>query len=391
MMRRACALASAMLACCAASHAGQAGAPWAASLELEAGLRAPQPGARRPTRLSVDVGWEHQASADWRFKLADRFEHFGGTQRRTINTLKDAYLSWNASAESAIDLGRVNLRQGVAAGYNPSDYFRARAVRSVVSVDPETLRRSRSGTYLVQGQRVWDGGSVSAVLAPRIGGDDGGNTNARARAMLVGSVRLAPDFQPQALLLLEEGEAPQLGLNLSTLLGDALSAHAEWSGGRQRDLLSRALGWQDGRGGRAWRNRLAAGATYTAGNRMSFTAEVHWCGAALDKEQWAGLARQSAQYWAYRDFVRREQEPPTRKGLFAMLVWPDALRPRLDLSAVAKHDLQDRSSLLWSEARWRLDEVDVALQWTHVRGGAWDQFAAHGERNSWRLLAQWYL
>lgn len=391
-MRRACTLAPAMLACCAASHAGQGGAPWAASLELEAGLRAPQPGARRPARLSVDASWEYQAGADWRFKLADRFEHIGGTQRRSINTVKDAYLSWTTSAESAIDIGRVNPRQGVAAGYNPSDYFRARAVRSVVSVDPETLRRSRSGTYLVQGQRVWDGGSVSALLAPRIGaGHDDDNTNARGRALLVGSVRLAPDFQPQALLLVEEGAAPQLGINLSALLGDALTAHAEWSGGRQRDLLARALGGEGGRGGRAWRNRLAAGATYTAANRMSLTAELHWCGAALGKQEWAALARRPAQYWAYRDFVRREQEPPTRKGLFAMLVWPDALRPRLDLSVVAKHDPQDRSSLLWSEARWRLDEADLALQWTHVRGGAWDQYPAHGERNSWRLLAQWYL
>lgn len=384
MMRGGCALAPVMLACCAPPHA--AGAPATGSLELETGLRPPMPGARRDTRASLELGWEGRLGADWRFKLADRFEHFGGNGSRSINTVKDAYLSWNGSAETAIDIGRVNLRQGVATGYNPSDYFRARAVRAIVTVDPEKLRRSRSGTYMVQGQHVWDGGSLSAVLAPRIGHDED-DTNAVARAMLAGSVRLAPDFQPQALVLLEEGASPQFGLNLSALLGDAVSAHAEWSGGRQRDLLSRAL---EQPGETAWRNRLAAGATFTAANGLSLTAEYHWNGAALDRAQWAALAQQPGQYWRYRSFVQREQEPPTRAALFAMLLWPDALRPRLDWSAIAKRDVQDRSMLLWSELRWRLDRADVALQWTHLRGRAGAQYAAYGERNSWRLLAQWY-
>ena len=60
----------------------------------------------------------------------------GISGNRDINTLKEAYLSWQAQPDRVADLGRINARNGVALGYNPTDYFRAGALRSTVSIDP---------------------------------------------------------------------------------------------------------------------------------------------------------------------------------------------------------------------------------------------------------------
>ena len=46
--------------------------------------------------------------------------------------------------------GRINVRNGAALGYNPTDFFRSGALRSVVSIDPNSLRENRLGTVMLR-------------------------------------------------------------------------------------------------------------------------------------------------------------------------------------------------------------------------------------------------
>ena len=203
-----------------------------------------------------------------------------------IGTLKQAYLSWQPEPSLLLDLGRINARQGVALGYNPTDFFRAGAVRSVVSLDPDSLRENRMGTVMWRGEQLWDSGALTAIFAPRLSGHansapldaDLGATNAHARWLLALSQRIAPGWTPQWLAYGAAGQPLQLGMSLTAVLAQSLVAELEFSGGRLRSQWSQAL---DLPGTAAPRSRAAAGVTYSAVQKLSLSLEYEYDGAGL--------------------------------------------------------------------------------------------------------------
>src|SRR6185312_4813740 len=92
-------------------------------------------------RTSLDVRCDGAFASRWRAVFSDRFDYFWGegASAQAVNTLKEAYVSFSDGGAEMVDLGRINVRQGVGFAYNPSDYFRSDAVRAVVSIDPDTL------------------------------------------------------------------------------------------------------------------------------------------------------------------------------------------------------------------------------------------------------------
>jgi opacity protein-like surface antigen len=350
-------------------------------------------------RLSLDVQYDQSFAPGWRAVFADRLDvNWQGrlSDKDTVNTLKDAYLSWQPQADRIVDLGRINARYGVAAGYNPTDYFRDGAIRSVVSIDPVSLKKNRQGSVMLRGQTLWDGGSLTALYSPRLADRPNdtafnpnlGATNNRQRWLVAASHPLADGIAPQWLLYGEEHRSPQLGFNLSTLPNDATVAYLEWSGGRSPSLLSQALNRADDS---AFRSRLAAGLTYTTVNRMSFTLEYEYNGAGLDQTDWNALSRGSAAaYGQYRKWVQSAQELPTRQTLFFYSTWQDAMINHLDLSAMVRFNIADRSRLSWLEARYRWARADLALQWQINSGRAGSEYGALSQERMAQVLVRYF-
>jgi hypothetical protein len=354
----------------------------------------------RVDRLSIDVAYDGLLAPGWRAVLADRLDARWldrSDAQQNVNTLKDAYASWQVGPDRIADLGRINTRYGAAYAYNPTDYFRAGAVRSVVSVDPASARENRMGSVMARFQRLWTAGSLTALYSPQLDDhptDDAfsldlGATNRRDRWQLVASHRLAPEVSPQWILHGAAGEAPQAGLNLSALVNDATVAYVEASAGRSSSLRTLALGLPEDR---AWRSRLAAGFTWTSATKLSLTLEYEYDGAALDAAAWDELRRgPPADYGRYRAFVADLQELPTKRRLFGRAAWQDALVPHLDLSVNSFYNPIDASREHGLEARYHWKRVDAALQW-QVRGGAAaSEFGALAGRNSWQALVAWFL
>lgn len=122
-------------------------------------------------RLSFDFSLDKTLAKGWRVVLSDQLDL--RWQRRlddqtSVNTLREAYLSWQPQAEHALDVGRINARYGVAYGYNPTDFFRAGANRSIVSLDPNTLKKNRQGSVMLRAQTLWSGGALTAMLSPKL-------------------------------------------------------------------------------------------------------------------------------------------------------------------------------------------------------------------------------
>ena len=67
-----------------------------------------------------------------------------------------------------LEAGRINLKNGTALGYNPTDFFKTRTMVDIASIDPSALKEDRLGTVMIEGQRIWDYGSLTLAFAPRL-------------------------------------------------------------------------------------------------------------------------------------------------------------------------------------------------------------------------------
>jgi hypothetical protein len=353
-------------------------------------------------RLSLDVQYDHVLAPDWRAVLADRLDISWPAQnadQHAINTLREAYLSWKARPATLFDLGRINVRNGVATGYNPTDFFRADAVRSVVSIEPASLKENRLGSLMLRGQQLWDSGSLTALYSPKLNDEpssaglnpDVGATNHQDRWLLSLSQKVG-GFTPQWLVYHETHAAPQFGFNLTGLVNDSTVAFFEWSGGRSSTQLAQALATMaPACACDAWHDRLSTGLTYTTPSKLSLTAEYHYDSAALNHDDWNALRRGSpAVYGLYRNGVQTAQELPTQQELFLYAAWQDALIPRLDLSLMHNLDLVDSSRRLWLEARYHVGQFEYALQWQRNSGHELSDFGAAPEASSWQGLLRYY-
>ncbi len=359
-------------------------------------------------RLSFDLQWDLSLHQQWRLLLADRLDlswPANSKGEHAVNTLKEAYLSWKPQDSQLLDVGRINVRNGVAYGYNPVDFFKEGAVRSLVSIDPASLKENRQGSIMLRAQQLWDGGSATLIAAPRLAdaspqsgwNPDVGATNHSDRYMLVLSQKVA-DFSPQFLIMQQRHQPAQFGATISGLVNDATVTYLEWAGGHSTPLLDqvaqntalRPFAAQQS-GQTAWHNQWAAGVSYTTQNKLTLTAELHINGRAVDQDGWDRLQRGPLPlYAAYRNAAQLAQQSPTRQQLFLYASWQDALISHLDLSAMLNRDQQDASKRLWLEARYHQGKLDVALQWQKNSGSALSQYGAINTESGWRVLLRQY-
>jgi hypothetical protein len=355
-------------------------------------------------RLSFDVQYDGTLAPGWRAVLSDRLDINWPAQipgQNNINTIKEAYLSWQVQNDALLDAGRINVRNGVATGYNPTDFFRNGALRSVVSVDPSSLKENRQGSIMLRAQKLWDSGSVTALFSPKLAGQennasfspDVGATNNQNRWLVALSQKVAEGWTPQFLLFKSEQLPTQIGLNLTTLVNDATVAYVEWSGGRSPSLLAQAyqqqgLNYPDNN---AFRNRTSAGLTYTTENKISLTAELEYNGGGLDQNKWDALKQGALPiYGLYRNYLQAAQEAPTKRAVFVYASWQDALINHLDLTVMSRFDAIDSSRMSWLEARYHLSHTEFAVQWQRNSGTHLSDYGAATQMQMWQVLARYY-
>jgi hypothetical protein len=357
--------------------------------------------ARDGHRASLDLRYSTPLSSGWRLSLSDRLDDTHPApdgQPSTVNSLREANLSWQESTGAAsAELGRINVRHGPAYGYNPTDYFRAGALRTVTTADPVTLREIRMGTVMLRGSYLWSGGGVSLALAPKLesGPDtrssavDLGATNSADRALLTVSSSVGERFSGQGLLLIERGASPQLGANFTALAGRALVVHAEWSSGKSTSLLEQIVGSPTER---VRRQRAAAGLTYTFPNALAVTVEAEHNGAGLNRAEWETTMNQGvAAYRRYVALTQLSQEIGSRRAWLIYASQKNMGLKQLDLTAFVRVNPVDHSRLTWAELRYHWPRFDAALQWQRSSGDARSEFGSMPYRQVTQLVGVLYL
>ena len=214
--------------------------------------------------------WEERlffdARKDWRLGDALRFTYSGRMNLRAEDTLpipthenirhdlREAYASWQPATQSYLDFGRINVKNGVAEGFNPTDFFKTRSVIEPLTADPAVLREDRLGTLMLHGQQLWEHVGLTAAIAPKLYDPSPiytntslpsfdpmlDRTNAHNRFLLKADADLAENFSPE-LLFYREGNATRWGANLTESLGQSVVAYGEWSGGDRASLIDDAL------------------------------------------------------------------------------------------------------------------------------------------------------
>lgn len=315
-------------------------------------------------------------------------------QESIVNDFREAYLEWRLADQTYLALGRINLKSGIALGYNPTDYFKARTVSEPLSADPSVLREDRLGTVMLRLQHIGRGGSVTLAFAPRlhrqspIYSNTGlpsldpmfGRTNPDNRFLLKSTIDLASDISPE-LLIYHDSHDTRVGLNLSTTLGQSVVAYLEESVARRRDLIADALEFGRATGslpadapdapppspGRSLKNDLAVGASYTTAGRVTWNLEYHLNQAGFasqDWNRWFGIGSSPAtpaaianELWYIRGYALDQQEQNTEQAAFLRADWTDAFGLNLELSGFVNVDLRDGSGQAQGEANYYISNA----------------------------------
>lgn len=359
-------------------------------------------GSHTLTRASLDLIHAADLAPGWRAALSDRLDYvrpsdpIAGKGDATINGLREAYVSWQrADGNTAVDLGRVNLRYGPGYGYNPTDFFRDGALRTMTSTNPLALRENRLGTFVLRGQQLWNGGSLSAAYSPKLADRpsaegfslDAGATNNRDRGLIVLGSQFSERVSTQLLLYKERDLPAQIGASATALLSDATVAHAEWSRGREPDLLSRATGT----GARTTRNRFVGGLTYTTASKLSVTAEYQYNGFALDHRGWNAVAATSpAALGAYLLEAQHRQDLASRDAYLVYVTQKSVGWKNLDATALLRINADDHSGLAWVELRHHWSRIDLALQLQQQSGRTGSEYGLYPDRRSAQILASYF-
>lgn len=337
--------------------------------------------AQATGRLSLDLRHRWQLGGGWSAALSDRLDAQDpaspGASERVLNSLREAYAGWSSPAgDTLVEFGRINLRQGPAYGFNPTDFFRGGALRNPTSPDPLALRENRLGTVMLRGQHAAGAHTLGWALAPRLddtpgGGSfdlDLGSTNHSHRALLTVGSRWSERWSTQALLFHDRRRGTQIGASASALLGDAVVAYGEWAWGRDADLRTGVLRRD---------HRAAAGLTLALPAKVSLTVELARNGFGVDDAGAAAAAAAGpAGFGALLTGARVAQDPWGRDLLTLYLRQQDGLAPRIDLSVLLRRNLVDDSQLAWVELRRRWDGFDGAIQAQWLRGGAFTEYGA---------------
>src|SRR5262249_4069667 len=271
-------------------------------------------------RLFLDIRKEWKVDNRLNLILSDRLNlRYANdlalpNHENVINDFREGFISWEPRERVYLDIGRINLRSGAALGFNPTDFFKTRAVVEPLTSDPSVLREDRLGTLMLETQYIGQGRALTVALAPALLSSTPvysnanlpsfnpsiDRTNDHFRLLVKGSFNIGSDFSPE-LLFYHEGNQIKFGANLTRSFGQRIIAYGEWAGGERTNLIDEALryGRQTGTLPAAapsavpddprtrFENDLSLGASYTSSKKITLNLEYHLHQSGFTMKDWS--------------------------------------------------------------------------------------------------------
>jgi hypothetical protein len=341
-------------------------------------------------RTSLDFDYSWLLGEKVRLSLSNRLNALEGdtitfpSGENLRNDFREGFLSWEVSPRTYLEAGRINLKNGIALGYNPTDFFKSRTTVNIASIDPSALREDRLGSIMVKGQRIFSNGAVTLAFSPRVESQSPmlinqhasfnplfGQTNSDNRFLASLSYNIA-DLNPQALVFIDN-VGTHIGANISQVMSPSIVAYAEWSGVREASLTKRAVTFGQNTGslpqgapllpqtddGKSFQNDLALGASWTSSFNLTINLEYHFHQAGFgagDFNNWVSLGsvnpRLASEFWFIRQYAADQQEPLMQHEFFLRFDWQDIIPSKLNVGGVMFISPYDGSVLTQASAQY---------------------------------------
>lgn len=370
--------------------------------------------SRWSNRLSADALASWKLGGDLRLTVSDVLsvssaDGTGFPRESVRNDLRELYVTWDVTSETFLEAGRINVRYGVALGYNPTDFFRARSAVAQSSSDPGALRNNRLGTVMIRAQHVYSGGSLEFIYAPKLHSPVplGGladpfdpkfdQTNGSDR--LAASWSFAwEDFSPQLLVFYEEGRA-KFGFNASHPVGNSIIAYLSWAGGNAPSVIADAIAFGKRTGtlpaampvlpavsfSRGFKSDISAGASWTGEYKQTVSVEYNFHEAGFSKDVWRAWFDTGADptlsslMWYIRGYANDRQQPASQHQAFIRADWAEPFHiPHSDINGYVMANLTDGSTTGQLSASY-----DLSDYWSF---GAFVSATTGGRRTEWGSL-----
>ena len=328
------------------------------------------------TRASVALRGNYQPTEATSVRYSARLDafdthvnSFAADHDRTASLL-ELYVTHAINRDFSVQAGRINVREGNAYSFNPTDYYRANSVKLFVNPSPLVIRESRQGTFSLRGLWLQPQGALSVLYSPKLGnpgpsdawGLDSALTNPNHSLLVTWSRTLSEKTNVKLLGLKASDQQWQLGLSGSTLVGNALTLHAEASHGREVGAASAPSG--------RVANQWALGGTLTTG-QWSWTLEQAYNGQAVTDatfSQW--MISQPEAAYTYLSSAERLQSQNARRNWLLYLSRPDFIWPRVELRGFVRLNPHDHGRMAWLELRRKFVRFDLGYQFTATQGRA---------------------
>ena len=303
-----------------------------------------------------------------------------------------------------ISVGRMNIKNGVATAYNPTDYFRSNASLTLSS-DPKEQKDNRLGSLAIRDVMFIDSFTIKNIFVPRVSaGDDSFLTNKEYIGLHLDStnelqsINLYVDYSgfkdtSLALTLHKNDEESDIGLNLSYIYS-ALIIYSESSLRKFED------GFYE-----TYDNLLedvefvyetVFGLSYTNELNIVTSIEYIFNSGGLDEDGWKSFFNRqknpltAPKMGAMRGEFAKKGVALSRETLFLLSRSSDVVT-NLDLNAMMWLNPYDKSALTQVGGSYALsDTIETIINYKHYFGDASSEYGSMFNTNEVLVEFQYF-
>ena len=294
-----------------------------------------------------------------------------------------------------MEAGRINVRNGVATGYNPSDFYRMGAISATRTRDPQRLRESRLGAVQLRAGTRMIGSEWTVSLSPslhdrespawydpRWGAVNGG---ASQHGLEISLPRWNGVFS-QLLWQHRSDIGDSIGANVNAPFGQATIIYAEWARTHRKALGALA---QNSDVHTSTVQQWSTGLRFTSDLRITLGLEWQYNGAGLSRDEWSDMWQFASTTGAARALADagRSCDPLARNSMMISLLWERFGHRDAELNCFLRRNQTDHSRLGWCEWRYKGTDDEWSLSISRADGQARSEFAAIAQR--WSMAMRW--
>lgn len=278
------------------------------------------------------------------------------------------------AASSFLFVGRKRIVNGVALGRNPTDFLNLYKPEDRTLAD-EDRRAEKKGDDLVGWSHFGPAYSVQAAV---VSSEDGSN-RVRALVQLTGRLdAVSTDYS----IIGYYAENPGVGLNLSTVISDKMTAYAEMAlrGERDRqrpiaDAQNALIGTVEDRDG--WFADIVVGGQYTSDAGWTFTAE-YWRNANGYSDDELSILERSLRTGLGNPSLAGSliATPDLRREKIFFRISDVKLRENVELETTMIYGLDDDSRFVRGAVIWDVADADVIKAGVDALSGS--EFSEYG-------------